>query len=109
MNFSECCGHALHVRKLANHVIDHPEEYAGVELRFRRHLRPRDAQPLLQIFLIANKHVNVLDDLANSVNCVRVTAMNLPKLFAEVQIERRDCAGIFRSFHQLCRKLCCMG
>src|ERR1017187_1390631 len=83
------CDH-LHMRMLLDHVVDHAEEHARIQLRLGRNFRPGDSQTLLQVFFVADEDVNVLNDGADDLHGPLVTTGDLPKLLAEVQIKRSD-------------------
>src|SRR5688500_14222356 len=65
VHFAQCSCHGLHPRILPGHVVDHSEERAGIELRFRRDFRPLDSKTHLEIFFVAYEDVDIVDDAAD--------------------------------------------
>jgi len=55
----------FHVREHLVHMLDGAKEGVRVERRRAGHVRPGDAEALLQVFLVADEHVHVLDDACN--------------------------------------------
>ena len=65
MDLAQGGGNDLDLRMPGDDLVDHAEEGAWIELRCFRpgsHLRPRDAQALLQILFIADQDVDVPKD-----------------------------------------------
>src|SRR5579872_3069902 len=54
--------HNLNLWVLLHHAIDHSEKRAGIDLGFCCDLRTLNAQPFLQVLLIAQKDVYVIDN-----------------------------------------------
>src|SRR5919205_1538907 len=93
-------GDDLDVGVHLHHLVDHAEEGSGVELRGLRHVLPRNAEALLQVLLVADEHVNVLDDARHGLDRAPLAARNLPELLAEVQVERSHGARGLRRPHR---------
>ena len=94
-------GDDLDLRMHLDHLVDHAEEGRRVELRCRRHVRPRDAEALLQVLFVADQHVDVLDDARHGLDRAPLAARNLPELLAEVEVERGDRARGLRRLHAI--------
>src|ERR1035437_1073156 len=77
----------LDLRVTLHHAANHSEKCARIELGFRSDLRAGDAQPFLQVFLVANEHVHVLDDAPQHLAHAFRPARALPELLAAVEIE----------------------
>ncbi len=99
VNLAQSRGDDLDLRVLRHHLIDHAEKSARVELRSRRHVLTGDAEPFLQVLLVADEHVNVLDDAGDRFDRAVLAPRNLPELLAEVEVERGDGARGLRGLH----------
>src|SRR5580658_2641419 len=87
MHFAQGGGDSLHMRKFLDDVVDHAEKDAGIELGFRMELGAGNAEALLQILLVADQHIDVLNDAADGFDGALAAAPDIPELLAEVEIE----------------------
>ena len=60
-----------------DHLVDHAEEGAGIELRLRVHFRSGNAEALLQVLFVADQHVDVLHDAVEHFD----RALSPPEMF----------------------------
>ena len=98
--------HNLRLWEPQHHLLHHPQERARIQLRAsrlraRRNLRPMEPKPLLQVFLVADQHVNILDNLSQNLVCALHPALRLPQFLAVVQVQRRHHAGLACRLHRL--------
>src|ERR1039457_4625192 len=95
----------LDLRVALHHAADHSEKCARIELGFRGDFRAGDAQPFLQVFLVADEHVHVLDDAPQRLARAFRPARAIPELLAEVEIERDHRPGGLGGLHAFNHKL----
>ncbi|MFT3961480.1 hypothetical protein [Propionivibrio sp.] len=91
--------HDLDLRMLLDDAVDHAEKGARIELGFRGHLRPGDAQAFLQVLLVADQHVDVLENPVEHRHGPRLPAGHVPQLGPVVQVERHHGAGRLGGLH----------
>ena len=80
-------------------LVDHAEERAGIELGLGRDFRPGNAEALLQVFFVADQHVDVLHDAVQHCDGALLAARDVPELGAVVQVERGDRARGLGGLH----------
>lgn len=92
VDFPQRRRHHSDVRELLHGPVDHGEERVRVQLRFveLRHLRPGDAEALLQVLLVADEAVDVLHDLAEGLLRGPPARGGVPQFRPVIQVETRD-------------------
>ncbi len=68
-------------------------------------IRALEAQALLQVFLVAHQHIDMVGDRAKHLVCTFCSTDRLPKLLAVVQVERADDTLPLSLFQRLDQKL----
>ena len=92
VHLAQRCSYHFCLRMFLHYISYHAKKDAGVQLRFGRDLRSRNAQSLLQILLVAHQHIHVLDNAADGFDRALGAALNIPQLLAEIQIKRSHCS-----------------
>src|SRR5688572_15124481 len=101
MYFAKSCGYDLDSRVFFDHIIDHAEEGAGIELRLRRDLWATNSESHLQVFFVADQDIDVFHDAVNDRQRALMTAPDIPELGAVIQIERRHHSSGLGCLHRL--------
>ena len=99
VDFAQRGGHRLDLGIILYHRVNHPEEHAWVELALGGHIRPFQAEALLQVFLVADQHIHVLDYALHHRQRLFIAAPDVPEFLAEVQVEGRHRPGSLGGFH----------
>ena len=109
MHLTQCGRNDLDARMTSNHMLNHRQERAGIQLGTCRHLRTREPETLLQILLVAHQHINVIDNRPKHLMSPLHPTHRLPQLLPVVQVERANNSsspgGLHRFDHQLRRSL----
>ncbi len=101
VHLAEGRGDDLHVGEFLHGLIDHREERGRIEFGGRLDVLALDAEPLLEVFLVADDDVDILHDAAEHIERLGVAAPDVPELGAVIEIERRDGTGRLRGAHGL--------
>ena len=101
VHLAQRCRDDLDVRIVAHDAIDHPEEGARIECRRCRDLGSRDPEPLLEVFFVADEHIDVPNDPPQHRERARVPATgSVPELLTVVQVERHHGAAHLGRLHR---------